>query len=399
MNITLLTTSFPEYQGDLAGIFVAYLAQELVRQSLHVRVIAPHSPATSRYELFDTIPIYRFQYFYPAIWQRVSYGYGIPANLKTSFLAKIGLPFFLISFAREVLRHRHLTDLYHAQWIFSGVVAVAGQKIHGKPVVLTIRGSDLNLVRGKFLTSLVTSIFHRVAMITTVSEALREKVLGLGVPPEKVQTIPNGINCRIFQPLPKEKIRHQLHLPLDHKVILWVGRFVAIKGVEFLIQAIPEVLAKEPKALFILIGHGDCEEQIKRLVQQKGVTQVVKFTGKIPSEHIPLWMNAADILVLPSLNEGRPNVVLEAMACEVPVVATNVGGIPEIVKEGENGFLVPPEDIPQLAKQLIKLLQDVSLRSTMGKIGRQMLFKMGLSWEQCAEKMKSVYQQAVNSEQ
>ena len=397
MNVTILTTSFPEYQGDLAGIFVAHLAQELSRQSLQVQVLAPHSSVTPKYEVLESVQVSRFQYFYPAKWQRVSYGSGIPANVKSSLFAKIGLLPFLIAFCLKILQCKRTTDIYHAQWIFSGLSAVLGQKIHRKPIILTVRGSDLNLARGRFFTALVKYIFRRVTMITTVSEALHEKMLSLGGPPDKVHTIPNGIDCQIFRPLSKDKLREILHLPPERKIVIWIGRFVTIKGVEFLIESIPEVLENEPTTFFVLVGTGELKEQIQTQVQQMGMTESVLFTGKIPTENIPLWLNAADIFVLPSLNEGRPNVILEAMACEVPVVATQVGGILEIVKDGENGFLVPSKNSSILAKRLLTLLKDASLCIQMGKTGRKMIFEMELTWEQCAKKMKALYQQALNS--
>lgn len=392
MNITILTTSFPEYHGDLAGIFVEHFAHELTRQSFQVRVIAPHSPNTPKSELLDKIQVKRFQYFYPAKWQRVSYGYGIPTNVKSSMWAKIGLLPFLCVFFLAALRHRKTTDVYHAHWIVSGFVALLGQWIHRKPIVLTIRGSDLNLFRGKLFAPLFRYIFRRVAAITTVSEILRERVLALGIAPEKVHLIPNGVDCSTFRPLPWDEARGELQLSSERIIVLWIGRFVSIKGVEFLIQAIPGVVSSEPKVLFVLVGSGELENAMKTHVQQMGLSDAVMFAGKIVQDKVPLWLNAADILVLPSLNEGRPNVILEAMACEIPVVATSVGGIPEIVHDHKNGFLVAPKDPLVLAERLSILIKNPSLRTQMGKIGRTMIFEMGLSWEQCARQTNGIYQ-------
>lgn len=392
MKITILTTSFPEYPGDLAGIFIEHFAHELTRQSLQVRVIAPHSPNTPKHELLDHVQVKRFQYFYPAKWQRVSYGYGIPANVKASLWAKLGLLPFLGTFFLAALRHKNTTDVYHAHWIVSGFVALLGQWIHHKPIVLTVRGSDLNLFRGKLFTPVFRYIFRRVAAITTVSKILREKVLALGIAPEKVHLIPNGVDCFTFRPLPRNEVRRKLQLPSERIIVLWIGRFVAIKGVEFLIQAIPEVMSSKPNVLFVLVGTGELENALKAHVHQMGLSDAVMFAGKIVQDQIPLWLNAADILVLPSLNEGRPNVILEAMACEIPVVATAVGGIPEIVHDHQNGFLVAPKDSVALAERLITLSQNNSLRKQMGTTGRKMIFEMGLSWEQCARQMDDIYQ-------
>lgn len=398
MKITILTTSFPEFRGDLAGNFVASLAQALSQRALlHIRVLAPHSPNTRKYERLEKVEVNRFQYLYPAAWQRVSYGDGIPANVRSSRLAQLGLVPYLVAFAGVVLRYRNVTDVYHAQWIVSGFVAVIARRIHRKPIVLTVRGSDLNLIRGNVLTALVRWIFTRVALITTVSDALRQKVLTFGITPDKVRTIPNGIDCHRFRPLPKTEMRDRLHLPADHQIVLWVGRLIPIKGLEFLLQAIPTILQAHPQTLFVLVGAGELEQELRAAVQQMGLSEAVRFPGKISSEEVPLWLNAADMLVLPSLNEGRPNVVLEAMACELPVVATRVGGIPELVEDGETGFLIPPKTVAPLSARINELLDNPSLRRQMAQAGRQKIFTMQLSWEQCAAQMQHIYQ-AVHAE-
>ena len=121
------------------------------------------------------------------------------------------------------------------------------------------------------------------------------------------------------------------------------------------------------------------------------ISDCVRMVGIRPASEIPLWMNAADVLVLPSLSEGRPNVVLEAMACEVPVVATAVGGTPELVKDGEVGFLVPPKDPAAIAEKILLLLGDKGLRERLGRNGRRFILEEGLTWESCARKYSEIY--------
>lgn len=395
MNVTMLSTSFPEYQGDLAGVFIAHLAQELIRQQVSTRVIAPHSPQALKEERIEGVPVSRVQYMIPAQWQRVCYGNGLPANIKTSTLAKIGLAPLLLRLGLKTLALRHETDVYHAHWILSGLIALAGRPFHRKPIVLTIRGSDLNLLQGKFIEPFLHMVLRRVSAVTTVSEKLQEKVLALGVNPECVSTIPNGVDCQTFAPRPSLEARRALGLPQQAAIILWVGRFVPIKGVEFLVNAMPDVVAQIPNALFVLVGNGELESDIRQQIAQHGLQSHTHLAGKIASDRIVTWLNAADILVLPSLNEGRPNVVLEAMACERPIVATQVGGIPELLQNGETGLLVPPADSAQLAQQLLHLLQNAPLRHHMGQRGREQIFKMKLSWQQCAACMKELYQRVI----
>lgn len=405
MRVTILTTSFPEYPGDLIGNFVLEFAKELARQGQQVRVITSHSSITPTKNTIslstgECVEVVRFRYFYPARWEKVNYGYGIPENLRLSVAARIGLLPFLLMFGLKTVRFRQTTDVYHAQWVISGLIAVLGKMIHRKPIILTVRGSDLNLVKGTLLRWLVQYVLQHVTLITTVSEKLREKVIASGVPAVKVHTIPNGVDCTLFSPVPKHVVREQLGLPLEKKVVLWMGRFIPIKGLEYLMRAIPTVLASDPDVVFVFVGSGgEIEAEIKQMAQALPQAAQVLFAGKVSSEQSPLWMNAADVLVLPSLNEGRPNVILEAMACEVPVVATQVGGIPELVTHGENGFLVAPENAHDLAQALIVLLRDEALRLNMGKTGRQKIFESGLSWQQCAQQMKQLYQHVMTDRQ
>ncbi|MCP4397862.1 MAG: glycosyltransferase family 4 protein, partial [bacterium] len=219
--------------------------------------------------------------------------------------AKIGLLPFLGAFVLQTLRYMNVTDVYHAQWIVSGLAAVAGQSIHRKPVVLTVRGSDLNLFQGKLTQRIFRYVFDRVSLVTTVSEKLREKILSFGVAPEKVVTLPNGIDSQTFCPEPDNSVRQQSSISPDRSTVLWIGRFISIKGVEFLIQAIPEVVSRAPNTLFVFIGGGELEREMRRKAEELGITGQTHFTGKIHAREIPGWLQAADVFVLPSLNEGR----------------------------------------------------------------------------------------------
>lgn len=403
MKITILTTSFPEYPGDLAGVFVAHFAKELAVQGEQVTVIAPHSVQSSKreYLLTDTVnsvEVKRFSYMVPAMWQRVAYGHGLPTNLRSSLAAKVGLPFFLFMFLYAAFLERKHTDVYHAQWLISGGIALLIPGRQRKPLVLTIRGSDLNLLKGSLLRRLAAFILNHATLVTTVSERLREKVLALGVPPEKVLMIPNGIDSQRFSPKPQQEARLHLGLPVGRLLLLWIGRLVPIKGIRFLIEAMPDVLRSHPETMLVLVGTGEQEEWVQHSVRRLGLTDTVWRAGKVPSDQIPLWLNAADILVLPSLNEGRPNVVLEAMACELPVVATDVGGVSELIRHAVTGFLVPPKDAVALGQRVMQLLQNKHLRETMGKASRRRIFEMGLSWEQCVAHMRTVYRDAMRQE-
>ncbi len=141
-----------------------------------------------------------------------------------------------------------------------------------------------------------------------------------------------------------------------------------------------------------MVGRDDgLKKSLVKMAQELKITDFIKFIGPVNHEDIPLWISASDILVLPSLSEGRPNVVLEALACEVPAVATDVGGIPELMIDGETGYLVPAKNSLELSKKVNKLLEDENLREKMGKLGRKSIIQRGLTWEAHAKKTVDIY--------
>jgi glycosyltransferase involved in cell wall biosynthesis len=194
-----------------------------------------------------------------------------------------------------------------------------------------------------------------------------------------------------FRPMDKNKIRRKLNLPLDKKIILFVGYLWPIKGLNYLVDAIPDIVEKQPDSLFLFIGRGHLRNKMIKKCRKYSIEKNVRFLGGKEHDEIPIWLNASDMLILPSLSEGRPNVVLEAMACETPVIATRVGGTPELVENGFNGILVEPKDPKEIENAALTLLADEDLREKMGKNGRKKILRDGLTWEKHAEKTIEVY--------
>jgi len=224
-------------------------------------------------------------------------------------------------------------DIVLVNWAYPdayAVMLVAGKL--GFPFATTVQGSDVNVLfenparKRQILRALRASraVFCR-------SEALRTKLAGEGI---EATTVYNGIDRQKFRPLDRTECCRKLGLDPDRKRVLYVGNLLPVKG--------PTVLAQtKVDAEVVFVGTGP---------------EPVKSVGAKPHDEIPVWMNASDVLCLPSLNEGLPNVALEAMACGLPVVASRVGGVPEIVRNGENGFMVPAGDASALGDALKRAL-------------------------------------------
>jgi glycosyltransferase involved in cell wall biosynthesis len=212
-----------------------------------------------------------------------------------------------------------------------------------------------------------------VTRMVSVSEGTRRFCIEKqGMKADKIVTIHNGIDLERFKPAaaPKqeEHLRRDLGLVDSELIITTVARLHPQKGHSYLIQALPRILDTVPHSQFLFVGGGELRSQLEALVRDAGLEDVVRFLGV--RQDVPDLLAISDLFVLPSLWEGLPNSVLEAMAAGVPVVATNVDGSPEVVADGETGILVPPADPAALAEAICSLLQDRALRASMAEAAR-----------------------------
>ncbi|MDP8218135.1 MAG: glycosyltransferase family 4 protein [Candidatus Theseobacter exili] len=389
MKICMLTTSFPRSNTDSAGHFIFSLAKEIAKNN-DLIVIAPGAFNTPGKEIISGIKIKRFCYMFPKSFQKIAYGDGIIPNLKKSLFIWLPIPFFIISFLFSAYRAARSCDIIHAHWIFSGFI---GLIIRGKkPLVLSIRGSDLNMIQNHNLLKKISyTILLKADEIITVSEDLHNKVVNMGIPASKIHTVPNGIDFESFKPRSKDEAREKLNIPMNSRIVLYIGRLIPLKGIEYLIEAIKKIEKKNNLKVY-LIGEGNYRHELED--QAKSIQNTIVFCGQQPPSLIPVWLNAADIFVLPSLSEGRPNVVLEALAIGIPVIATKVGGIPELIKDDLNGFLVPAKSSVSLAERLNLLLSDKTVMYKFKKNSRQILKDAGLSWKNSASQHLDIYNKA-----
>jgi glycosyltransferase involved in cell wall biosynthesis len=210
-----------------------------------------------------------------------------------------------------------------------------------------------------------------------VSECVRQvEIARARTDPAKVITIHNGIEAEQYRQIDSmvsDRIRRELHTPLEAVVIASVGRLHPVKGFANLLTAMKSIHARFPDVFLWLVGDGEQRTALEAQVRQLGLENVVVFAGM--RRDIPEILTAVDIFTLASHVEGMPNAVLEAMAAGLPVVATQVGGVPEIVVDGQTGLLVPPADVQALARGLLTLIEDAPLRQRFGVAGRQRVFK------------------------
>lgn len=214
----------------------------------------------------------------------------------------------------------------------------------GLPVTVTLRGTELRHLRTPALRGAALQAVRGATRVFSVSDSLRQLFVAEGVPPEHIEVVGNGVDLARFQPIPRAQARAALGLPLDAPVLVSVGGLVPRKGFHRVIEQLPGLLAQHPGLRYLVVGgpspEGDQTAELRAMVGRLGLESQVIFTGPLPPDGLHVPLSAADVFVLATANEGWANVFLEAMACGLPVVTTNVGGNAEVVCSASLGTIV-----------------------------------------------------------
>lgn len=244
-------------------------------------------------------------------------------------------------------------DLIIGSWAYpDGVAAYLLARLLGKKFILKVHGSDINVAaESKLRAWQIGFIASRSDGVLAVSNALKRRLLELGVAEEKVSVLYNGVDHQLFNVENCSAINAGCQ-------VLYVGNLKKEKGVLELVAAFEQVLERHPQAQLVYAGAGECFDEIKIQLKQRNLAQSVELLGSVNHCDLPQLMARATMIVLPSYNEGVPNVLLEAMSSGKPVVATRVGGIPEIVVEGVTGILCAPQNIPSLVEAIEQCLRE-----------------------------------------
>lgn len=255
------------------------------------------------------------------------------------------------------LRRRDF-DVLLASWAFPDAVACLRlARRLGKPCVVKVHGSDVNVMaHDPARRPAIVRTLQGADAVVAVSGALADAVVALGVARERVQVIYNGVDTGRFHPGARDEARRRLGVPAQARRILCVGNLKTGKGCLDLVDALPLLLRDQPEATLAFVGDGPDRAALLQRIEARGVTRQVLLSGELGHDELADQYRAADVVCLPSHGEGVPNVLLEAMACGVPVVATDVGGIPEVVPLPA-GILVRPRDPAALAAALHEALR------------------------------------------
>ncbi len=384
MRLLVLTTSFPSTAYSRSGIFVRHLLEALP-DAIQMTVLTPDLDRPGVFMGEDGRMEVRGVRYAPRAWQTLAHGEGgIPVALRSRPWRWALVPVFCWAMFVQALRYGRRADLIHAHWSVCGVVAGLAGRLMGKPVVTTLRGSDVAAAE--------KSLLFRVAIflcglfcdrVVTVGQAMFRRVAAwLPGKSGLLAVIYNGVGAT-FRGMAQKDERRFFTVGV-------VGHLIAIKNVGMVVRAFAE-LAGERAARLLVVGGGPERATLEELARRLGQNKRVSFTGAIPPDEVPSVLARCNALVLASSSEGRPNAVLEAMAAGVPVVASDIDGVREMIVHGERGLLFPVGDERQLAVCLRRLMDEPDLARRLAANARQWVDDQGLTWENAARRYAELY--------
>lgn len=381
-RLCIVTHTFLPHVGGIERV-VYEQSKRLLQQGFNVTVLTSRM-GTARSYWIDGIRVRCYDSL------NAAFGLGIPYPIPqiTSFGT-----FYKCIISSDLIHvhgHPYLSSLYAAKLA----------RFLGKPVVLTQHNTFIEYESGFWDhvewvndAAVGKQVLNNSDRVITVSNATRRYVLSLGADSRRLSVLHNGVNVDRFRPqsVLREEMRSKLGIPVGAMVVLTVRRLVYKNGIDTLIESARIALKQNSSLVFLAVGTGPDREAVKAKVQQLGISRSFMFTGFVSDSDLPSYYNAADVFVLPSKSgEGLPLVALEAMSTGLPVVATNVGGIAEVLAEGY-GKLVASDEPEEMAKAIIDCSKtDSTLRNTVREYAERTF-----SWEENVKRLVKIYEELI----
>jgi glycosyltransferase involved in cell wall biosynthesis len=385
MKVLAITNLFPNAREPNRGVFNLQQFSAL-RRFAEVRVVAPLAwqpwvhgfgrPVPYQEQWRDIPTLHPFYFYTPGIG-RAAYAAWMYTSLRTPVM--------------RIIRE-YQPDVLLAAWAYPEAVATAALARRLRlPWVALVLGSDINVMAGSPLVrNQIRGALRQAAGTLAVSRPLKERLVDIGVPAERVHVLHNGVDVEHFQLLDMSAARRATGLPSDRQIVVYVGNLKVSKGAADLVEA-ARLLREhgEDAPLVVLVGDGSARPLLDSELRRHGLAEHVLLAGARPHAEIPTWMAAADVFCLPSHAEGCPNVVLEALACGRPVVASSVGAVPDLLDETCGAMVAPKQPAP-----LADALREVLTRHWDPSALRARV--LPLSWEENARVLASHLQRAAD---
>jgi glycosyltransferase involved in cell wall biosynthesis len=392
LRVLVLTSTFPRWTDDTEPAFVFSLCERLSHR-FSICVLAPHAPGSKlREQMTNGIDVVRFRYFFD--WgESLAYQGGITAKLRSNRLRYfLVVPFLIgqwVALAHLLLRHKF--DVVHAHWLFpQGFVAGITKFVLPRfpALVCTSHGTDINGLQSGFFSLIKRFTIRHSDAYTVVSRDLLSKAMALGATCKRTSVISMGVDAReLFTP--------DLNVPRATRQILFVGRLDVQKGIELLIRAMPSILDAYSDCTLRIVGVGPRLEALNEQVMALGMSRCIEFVGAVPNSQLPNYYRSATLVVFPSIEaEGLGLVCAEALACECPVVASNLPAVLEVVQHEVSGLVFQQNDCEDLVSKVLLMLSDPIWRKSMGTAGRKHVLAQ-YDWHQIEADFERIFMRAI----
>jgi len=383
VKVLFVSNLFPDAAEPNRGIYNARLVHSL-SERCDIRVVSPRpalpltgrSSPQPRAEDVALKPVFPLTRYIPKVGSRFNH------RLMAGSLRR----------PIQAIRSEFGFDVVLASWLYPdacGVSILAAELDF--PFVAVCQGSDAHqYLNDSVRRRVIVASMEAAARVVTRSRELAHLLQDAGVGEAKLHTIYNGVDHKLFHPIDKQAAREALQLPLHDRIVLFVGNFYPVKNPRLLADAFTMMRQAEPdtRHRLIMIGDGPERKSVIASMVGTGFEQATRFPGRQSAETVARYMQAADVLCVPSKNEGVPNVILEAFACGLRVVATRVGGIPEILASEQLGALTPPDNPAALASALSRELSRDDSGETVVRHASQ------FTWSRTADAFMEVLQQS-----
>lgn len=373
-KVLFLTTSYPLKPEAVSGVFVKRLVESL-KTLADIEVVTPDDNET----ISPPDGVYTFRYA-PKKKQLMAHGFGgIPAALGRSRVNYVYAFSLVACFFLATLRKGTSYHILHANWSIPGAIAGIVGKIQGKPVLTTLRGEDITRAKTSYLFKIMLrSCLALNRFVVCVSSDMQSDLQAM-FPKfrSKIMHIPNGVDLAFEKTRTKSSSSPFVHL-------LCVGSLIHRKNFSSVIKAMGQ--SKNRAHLYLtIVGEGPEREKLIALTHELGINQNVNFTGSIPPEKIADTYHDAQIFIISSLSEGRPNVLVEAMASGLAILAADIPGIRELIDEGTSGHLFFPDDTDRLTRLIDKLVDEPASRELLANNARLRIQQENITWARTAE--------------
>jgi len=375
-KLLIITNSYPDKNlNTFGGIFVKDQVDELSKYFEEIYIVSPQPFGINR-ALFD-YDYKNIRVFFPRFF-----------HLPTSYFRKrLGNSFFKATM-KMIKREKLKFDLVHAHFTWpSGYAGVKLAKEFEVPVVITIHEN-----RDWFLkeyNSRNEEIYWTWKNADALIRVNKKDVPLLKELNSNVYSIPNGFNPNRLKIIERKVARVKLGFEDDVKIVFSLGALIERKGFHYLIDAMYLVTKKRKDIMCFIGGSGPLKKKLQQQINRLRLQKHVKLLGYVPDNQLVLWMNAADLFVLPSLNEGNPTVMFEALGVGLPFIGTTVGGVPEVITSEDYGLLCPPADSECLAEKILIALEKEWDREKISEYARK------FTWENVAKRILEVYKSVV----